>query len=190
MKPIDPPEVRTAGGSVRGERTASVLVFRGIPYAAPPTGSRRWCAPEPHGPWTAVRDASAFGPAAPQPTGGPLGGLVPDMEPHRTDEDCLTLNIWTPACDNAGRAVLVWIHGGAFSIGSSSLATYDGRAFAENEDVVVVSINYRLGALGFLVLDLPGTTANCGLLDQVAALRWIRENIEAFGGDEIGRAHV
>ena len=177
------PEVSTTSGRIRGEHVDTYDVFRGVPYAAAPTGARRWQAPVPHETWVGVRDATIFGPAAPQVAGGPLGGLVPDMEPAHTDEDCLTLNVWTPACDTAKRAVLVWIHGGAFSIGSSALATYSGHALATNQDVVVVTINYRLGALGFLVLDLPGTSANVGLLDQTAALRWVQDNIENFGGD-------
>lgn len=184
MSTTDRPEAPTINGAVRGSHHArGGAVFRGIPYAAPPLGERRWRAPEPHQPWTGVRDAVTFGPAAPQPTGGPLGGLVPDMEPEHTDEDALTLNVWTPACDAAARPVLVWIHGGAFSIGAGSLATYDGTDLSANEDIVVVTINYRLGALGFLLLDLPGTTANAGLLDQIAALHWVRDNIAAFGGD-------
>lgn len=183
MSSSNRPEVHTTKGAVRGEPALAGYVFRGLPYAAPPTNERRWQPPQPHDAWSGVRDAVAFGPAAPQPSGGPLGGLVPDMEPHHTDEDCLTLNVWTPVCDDAARAVLVWIHGGAFSIGASSLGTYDGAALSAAEDVVVVSINYRLGALGYLVLDLPGTTPNCALLDQVAALAWVRDNISAFGGD-------
>lgn len=177
------PEVSTTSGRIRGEHVDAYDVFRGVPYAAAPTGPRRWQAPVAHETWDGVRDATTFGAAAPQVAGGPLGGLVPDMEPGHSDEDCLTLNVWTPACDSEKRAVLVWIHGGAFSIGSSSLATYSGHALATNQDVVVVTINYRLGALGFLVLDLPGTSANVGLLDQTAALRWVHDNIEGFGGD-------
>ncbi len=197
------PEVRTRTGIVRGiradapETARHVAAFRSIPFAAPPTGERRFAAPEPPTSWSGVRDASTFGPAAPQPGGGPLGALVPDMEPDHIDEDCLTLNVWTPALPDPttdptaegsapigpGRAVLVWFHGGAFAIGASSLPTYDGTCLASVEDVVVVSVNYRLGALGWLLVDLPGTVANAGLLDQIAALSWVRDNIAAFGGD-------
>ena len=164
------PEVLTSCGTIRGRRTGAVDAYRGIPYAAPPTGANRWMPPRPAAPWTTTLDAGECGPAAPQVHGGALGGLVPDMEPATFDEDCLSLNVWAPVATAPPRAVLVWLHGGAFSIGSSSLATYDATWLAANEDIVVVSVNYRLGALGFLVLDLPGTAANCGLLDQVAAL--------------------
>jgi para-nitrobenzyl esterase len=183
MSSVTHPEVVTKSGPVRGLRDGAIDAYRGIPYAAPPTGANRWRPPNPLAPWTATLDAVECGAAAPQVHGGPLGGLVPDMEPTRFDEDCLTLNVWTPSAEAPPRAVLVWLHGGAFSIGSSSLATYDATWLAANEEVVVVSVNYRLGALGFLVLDLPGTSANCGLLDMVAALGWIRDNIAAFGGD-------
>ena len=183
MSSVSDPEVVTNYGTVRGIRVGAVDAYRGIPYAAPPTGTRRWMPPQAPAPWTDTLDASQCGPAAPQAHGGPLGGLVPDMEPATFDEDCLTLNVWAPTTGATPRAVLVWLHGGAFSIGSSSLATYDATWLAADEDVVVVSVNYRLGALGFLVLDLPGTSANCGLLDLVTALGWIRDNISAFGGD-------
>jgi para-nitrobenzyl esterase len=181
------PTAATAAGPVRGvlcpHGDAVVARFAGIPYAAPPTGERRWQPPVAREPWTEPREASGFGPAAPQPSSGPLAALVPDMEPTVTAEDCLTLNVWTPACDTARRPVLVWFHGGAFSIGASSLDTYDGTILAADHDVVVVSANYRLGALGWLALDLPGTTPNVGLLDQAAALGWVQDNIAAFGGD-------
>ena len=184
MPAVEHPEATTTAGRVRGEPDRrGGAVFRGIPYATPPTGELRWRAPRPPAPWAGVREAVAFGPAAPQPTGGPLGGLVPDMEPSEHAEDCLTLNVWTPACDTAARPVLVWLHGGAFSIGAGSLPTYDAADLAANEDVVVVTCNYRLGALGYLLLDLPGTEANVGLLDQLAVLAWVRDNVAAFGGD-------
>jgi para-nitrobenzyl esterase len=181
------PTAATTAGPVRGTHCphggSTVVRFAGVPYAAPPTGERRWQPPVAPEPWTEPRDASGYGPAAPQPSSGPLAALVPDMEPGTTAEDCLTLNVWTPACDTACRPVLVWFHGGAFSIGASSLDTYDGTALAADHDVVVVSANYRLGALGWLALGLPGTTPNAGLLDQAAALDWVQQNIAAFGGD-------
>jgi para-nitrobenzyl esterase len=184
----------TTSGPVRGTTTTGdapddVVVFRGIPYAAPPVGDLRWRAPRPPAPWTTPRDATVFGPSAPQPVGGMLDGLVPGMAVGAIDEDCLTLNVWTPAVDAGARPVLVWLHGGAFTIGGSSLESYDGARLAVREDVVVVSCNYRLGALGFLLVDHPGADANCGLLDQIAALRWVQENITAFGGDP-GRVAV
>lgn len=174
--------VRTAAGAVAGRTLDGCTVHMGIPYAAPPEGPRRWAPPVPPEPWDGVRDAGAPGPAAWQPVGGPLDGLVPDLSVAEQGEDCLTLNVWSP--DLAGSApVLVWIHGGAFSIGSGSLAVYDGARLAAATGTVVVSINYRLGAFGFLVLDDDSTAPNVGLLDQVAALEWVRDSIAAFGGD-------
>ena len=158
------------GAAMAGEATDDVVAFRGIPYAAPPLGDLRWRAPRPPEPWREPFDATRFGPSAPQPQGGLLDGLVPGMAVGATDEDCLTLNVWTPGADSEARPVLVWIHGGAFTIGGSSLETYDGARLAAREDVVVVSCNYRLGALGFLVVDHPDAIANCGVLDQIAAL--------------------
>lgn len=166
-----------------------VVVFRAIPYAAPPTAALRWRPPHPPAEWHVPRDATRVGPAAPQPRGGGLDSLVPDMAVGPTDEDCLTVDVWTPAVDTASRPVLVWLHGGAFTIGNASLASYDGARLAANEDVVVVNANYRLGALGFLLIDHPDAVANCGLLDQIAALEWVRDNIAAFGGDP-GRVAV
>jgi len=166
-----------------------VVVFRAIPYAAPPTGALRWRPPHPPAEWHEVRDATKAGPAAPQPRGGALDSLVPDMAVGDIDEDCLTVDVWTPAVDAGARPVLVWFHGGAFTIGNASLASYDGARLAANEDVVVVNANYRLGALGYLVIDHPDAAANCGLLDQIAALEWVRDNIAGFGGDP-GRVAV
>ena len=155
-------------------------MFRGVPYAAAPVGELRFSPPQPAPPWQGVRDATQDGPIAPQGRSR-LAHVMGDFERPQS-EDCLTLNIWTPAADSAKRPVLVWIHGGAFASGSGSLPWYSGERFAANGDVVVVSINYRLGALGFLCL--PGVSdGNLGLLDQVAALRFVRDNIAAFGGD-------
>lgn len=166
-----------------------VVAFRAIPYAAPPTGPLRWRPPHPPAEWHVLRAATRIGPAAPQPRGGALDSLVPDMGVDAIDEDCLTVDVWTPAVDAAARPVLVWFHGGAFTIGNASLVSYDGARLAANEDVVVVNANYRLGALGFMLIDHPDATANCGLLDQIAALEWVRDNIAAFGGDP-GRVAV
>jgi para-nitrobenzyl esterase len=163
-----------------------LAVFRGLPFARPPVGPLRFQPPEPREPWSGVRDAARFGPSAPQ--NGALVGPLMSLGITRTGEDCLYLNIWTPAADGARRPVLVWIHGGAFILGSGSQTLYDGSALARRGDVVVVTINYRLGALGFLRLRdrfgerLPAT-GNEGLLDQVAALEWVRDEIAAFGGD-------
>ncbi|MFJ3640892.1 carboxylesterase/lipase family protein [Streptomyces sp. NPDC090108] len=171
----------TRQGTVRGRVGADgVVSFLGIPYAAPPFGPRRFRPPCPPEPWTGVRDATLPGPTAPHaPYAPPFDVLVP--ENSVPGEECLNLNIWTPdAGAGAGLPVMVWLHGGAFSNGSGSAPGYDGRAFAR-DGVVCVTLNYRLGADGFL--RLPGAPDNRGLLDQVAALRWIQDNIGAFGGD-------
>ncbi len=175
--------IETIAGPVRGElRPDGVQVFRGIPYAEPPIGPLRFAASVPVEPWTEPRDATSFGPTVPQ-------GRVPEpfgtiMAPvHLAGEDCLSLNVWAPAArDDGGRPVLVWIHGGGFLAGSGSDPHYDGSSFAR-DGVVCVTFNYRVGALGFL--RVPGVTGsgNAGLLDQVAVLRWVQENIAAFGGD-------
>ncbi len=172
--------IESAGGDLNG-----VHCFRGIPYAAPPVGELRFQSPQPPKPWAGVREAGDFGPVAHQ---NPMILPLPGMELGAQSEDCLYLNVWTPAADAARRPVLVWIHGGAFILGAGSQAIYDGAALARRGDAVVVTINYRLGPLGFLFLQdllpgLPGAVGNEGIQDQVAALRWVRENIAAFGGD-------
>ncbi|MEP6730866.1 MAG: carboxylesterase family protein [bacterium] len=179
--------IQTKSGPVRGAGT-DVVVFKGIPYAAPPIGARRWRPPAPVEPWTAVRDANQFGPQCPQQASfAPRGGLP--MAPTPTSEDCLTLNVWTPAKSRSERLpVMVWIHGGGFTIGSGSSPRASGEMLA-GQGVVVVTFNYRLGALGFFSHpDLSResdqhVSGNYGLLDHVALLRWVRDNIEAFGGD-------
>jgi para-nitrobenzyl esterase len=179
------PVVETAHGLLRGCAEGGLSVFRGIPYALPPTGERRWRAPQPPEAWRGVRDATAFGPAAVQAPGEPpFGDLFANVP---TDEDCLTLNVWTPDLEPAQpRPVLVWIHGGGLADGTAADPLYAGDTFAR-DGLVFVSINYRLGALGFLHLaelfDGYDDAGNLGLLDQVAALRWVRDNIAAFGGD-------
>jgi para-nitrobenzyl esterase len=177
--------VRTLAGRLRGIDLGPALVFRGIPYAAPPVDALRFRPPVPHEPWEGVRDATAFGPVGLQELTHleVLNGL----HLRQQSEDCLTLNVWTPAADAGRRPVLVWIHGGAYVTGTGACEAYDGTAFAERHDIVVVTINYRLNVFGYLHLaDLsPDETdsGNCGLLDQVAALQWVQDNISKFGGD-------
>jgi para-nitrobenzyl esterase len=178
--------VHTSFGVLRGVRGGGLHIFRGIPYARPPVGPLRFRPPERPDSWSGVRDATRFGPAAPQNLG--LLGPVFSLGITHTDEDCLFLNIWTPGLDGGRRPVLVWIHGGAFVLGAGSQSLYDGSVLARRGDLVVVTINYRLGALGFLYLRrlsggrLPAS-GNEGLLDQIAALHWVRDEIAAFGGD-------
>lgn len=185
--------VETRYGKVQGSEQGSISVWKGIPFAQPPTGQRRFRAPQPPEPWTGVREATTFSPMAPQvPEVGAsmVGAIGADraVEQRPMSEDCLYLNIWSPGADLEKRPVMVYIHGGAFTLGSASDPWYDGTSFAANHNIVVVSLNYRLGILGFVYLkDLAGAdasyTGNCGLLDQIAALEWVRENIAAFGGD-------
>jgi para-nitrobenzyl esterase len=173
------PTVTTRHGAVRGRVRDGVASFLGIPYAASPTGPLRFGAPAPPPPWDGVRDALVLGATPPKPDyPAPFDTLLP--EPSIPGDDWLNLNVWTPDPGGAGLPVMVWIHGGAFANGNSAVPVYDGHAFAR-DGVVLVSINYRLGVDGFALL--PGAPANRGLLDQIAALEWVRDNIAAFGGD-------
>lgn len=177
--------VETGSGRLAGVYERGVHAFKGVPYAEPPVGELRWLPPKPPRPWPGVRSASAFGPIAPQPV-VPLFGAA--AAPEIQNEGCLYLNIFTPGLDHARRPVMVWIHGGAFSMGSGSQPPYSTGTLARNQDIVLVTINYRLGALGFLNLNevtrgrIP-STGNEGIQDQVMALKWVRENIASFGGD-------
>ncbi|WKK23844.1 carboxylesterase family protein [Streptomyces olivoreticuli] len=168
---LEQPTVRTTEGVVRGRRRQGQAVFRGIPYARPPVGTLRFAAPVPPLPWEGTREAAEFGPAAPQsgPGASPVEGT-----------DWLTLNVCTPDPGAAGLPVLVWIHGGAYIAGASSDPMYDPAALT-SAGLVVVSVNYRLGAEGFALLE--GAPPNRGFLDQIAALHWVRRNIASFGGD-------
>jgi para-nitrobenzyl esterase len=169
----------TTAGAVQGVRTGGVVAFLGVPYAAAPVGERRFRAPEPVAPWAGVRDAVTHGPTAPMPGyPPPFDALLPN--PVVAGDEYLNLSVWTPDPGAQGLSVLVWIHGGAFVNGSSAGSLWDGSAFAR-AGVVTVGINYRLGAEGFALL--PDAPPNLGLLDQVAALKWVRDNITAFGGD-------
>lgn len=180
MSTATPSTVTTTNGPVVGEQLAGCRRFLGIPYAAPPFGANRLRRPVAHEPWTEPRPATEFGPTVPKaPYTEPYDSLLP--EPHIDGEECLNLNIWTPT-DGDGHPVLVWIHGGAFANGSGIVAQYDGSAFAR-DGVVLVTLNYRLNADGFLDIDDADTETNLGLRDQIAALQWVRDNIAAFGGD-------
>jgi len=179
------PVIRLKDGAVRGRVESGVAAFLGIAYAAPPFGANRMRPPQPVQAWEGERDATAFGPTAPKGDYPPqYARLFPEVV--IPGEDCLNLNVWTPDVNAAGLPVLVWIHGGSFMNGSGSVGAYDGTAFAR-DGVVCVTINYRLGAEGFLFLD--DGVANLGLLDQLAALQWVQGNIAAFGGDP-GRVTV
>jgi len=172
-------------GKIRGIKVSEkILRFTGIPYANPPVGGLRFKAPQDPEPWTGIKDTTEFGPASIQPY-----DEIEKASHGPQSEDCLLLNIWTQGLDNnKKRPVMVWIHGGGFYTGGTNDPAYDGACFAERGDVVLVSIQYRLGALGWLYLDELGGeefrhSKNNGLLDQVAALRWVKNNIENFGGD-------
>ena len=178
---------KTNSGLIEGLHQDGLNIFKGIPYAAPPTGERRWLPPAPVEPWTGTKNAQSFGPVAPQnPPATQM--LQTEAEPQPQAEDCLYLNVWTPGLDDTSRAVMVWIHGGAFVTGSGSLPLYNGAFLSNRGDAVIVTINYRLGPFGFLNLSsvtngrIPAT-GNEGLLDIIAALGWVRENIANFGGD-------
>nr|QIY77317.1 carboxylesterase family protein [Streptomyces sp. RLB1-33] len=172
--------VTTPYGAVRGRYEDGIAVFRGIPYAAPPFGARRFRPPVPPEPWDGVRDAGEFGPTPPKPPySEAFARLLAD--PVVPGDDCLNLNVWTPEPGPGARLpVMVWIHGGALTRGSSAVPVYDGHAFAR-DGVVLVSINYRLGVEGYGLF--PDAPPNAGLRDQLAALEWVRESIARFGGD-------
>ena len=203
------PVVEVSGGKIEGIHQGDLSIFRGVPFAAPPVGALRWRPPAPVVPWVGVRDASAAGAVCPQPVAGGNSAFFALMierldlswwrrtllrmgapsEGPAMDEDCLSLDIWSLAAeDPAPRPVMVWIHGGAHVSGSGSEPLYDGRVLA-GRGVVVVTINYRLGVLGFMAHPAltseseHGSSGNYGMLDQIAALEWVRDNIGRFGGD-------
>lgn len=178
--------VETNSGKVRGLESSGIHTFRGIPYAAPVEGVRRFLPPSPPEPWDGVRDCTQYGDAVPQ-ISLPIFSFI-NLAAGRLGPDCLNVSVWTPGLDEAKRPVLVWIHGGGFLIGAGSTPMYNGRALATQGDAVVVTINYRLGALGYAHL---GTifgeefeeSTNLGVRDQIAALEWVRDHAARFGGD-------
>ncbi len=173
--------VETRNGFLEGEYKEGLYSFKGIPYASPPLGDKRFSAPEPVESWGGVRSARHCGSVCPQ-----ISKIM--IQGETENEDCLYLNVMTPAADNGKRAVMIWIHGGIFALGSGSSRVYRGNDFVRKENIVFVTLNYRLGPLGFLCFDdlkghEPGFDDNLGIRDQVAAIEWVRENIAAFGGD-------
>ncbi|MBX3565535.1 MAG: carboxylesterase family protein [Sphingomonas sp.] len=180
------PVVQAPAGTVQGTGQGDIRIFKGIPFAQPPVGAMRWKPPVELPAWEGVRNAASFGPACVQPHARAAG--IYTNPPERMSEDCLTLNIWAPK--NAAKLpVFVWIHGGALVGGYSHERMYDGARMAQRGGAIVVSINYRLGILGYLAHpelsreSAEGISGNYGLLDQIAALRWVQRNIAAFGGD-------
>lgn len=177
-------EVRTAAGVLRGRREAGVAVFRGIPFAEAPVGELRFAAPRPVRGWDGVRAAVSYGPPPPQPD---VFGRH-EVSEGATGDDWLTVNVWSPDPDPGAKLpVMVWVHGGAYAIGTSSSPELDGGRLARDGGVVVVTFNYRLGVEGFA--QIAGAPSNRGLLDQIAALEWVHDNIQVFGGDP-GRVTV
>ena len=178
--------VDTAHGPVRGSDDGLVKIWKGLRYAAVPTGDRRWRAPEPPQPWREVADATSYGAVCPQP----VEPRIPIDLGAPQGDDCLTLNVWASSDTAAGdgKPVMVWVHGGAYIFGAASQPLYDGTALTAGGDVVVVTVNYRVGAFGFLDLSSFSTPtrrfeSNLGLHDVILALQWVRDNIAGFGGD-------
>ena len=175
-------EVTTDKGVVVGTVDATTRSFLGIPYAAPPVGDGRWAPPKPAAAWTQPRDATNLGDACAQNVNTSFGTPTVDVS-----EDCLFLNVYTPTTKTAKRPVMVWFHGGGYTGGQGG--DYDGRPFAKDHDAIVVTVNYRLGVFGFLATSglsagaSPHTSGNYGIEDQQAALKWVHDNIAAFGGD-------
>jgi len=189
--PADP-VVETSSGKIKGFTADGIAGFKGVPYGASTAGANRFMPPKKPEPWTGVRDAVAWAGHAPQASPGPRRPELAKLsgEPDRVpeSEDCLTLNVWTPGLDNAKRPVMVWFHGGAFSYGSPNVPRTDGANLARRGDVVVVTVNHRLNIFGFLYLAEIGgerfaRSGNAGVLDLVASLEWVRDNIARFGGD-------
>jgi para-nitrobenzyl esterase len=182
--------VKTSCGKIEGSLENGMYVFKGIPYAEQPAGDLRWLPPQPLKKWDGIKPAQKYGAISPQnamPMGGAIPGM-PDFSVEKQNEGCLYMNIWTPALDDAKRPVIFWIHGGAFIIGAGNELFLETGALVKRGNIVLVSINYRMGAFGFMNLkEITGgkipATGNEGLLDQIAALDWVQENIAAFGGN-------
>jgi para-nitrobenzyl esterase len=187
------PSVETAAGKLQGTSIDGVHVFKGVAYGASPAGARRFKPPQPAAKWTGVKQATTYGPAAPQgnsllPAPARSTGISLVGDGATFSEDCLYLNVWTPGLDNNKRPVLVWLHGGGFATGSGGSALYDGANMARTQDVVVLTINHRLNVFGHLDLSqIAGAdyadSASVGMLDAILALQWVKENIGRFGGD-------
>ena len=179
--------VKTSLGALRGYVDNGVQIFKGVPYAASTAGGNRFLPPQKRQPWTGVRDAMQWGPRPPQIFGGEPAEMLPADPREALGEDCLVMNIWTPNASSGRRPVMVWLHGGGYRSGSGSYTIYEGRELARKHGVVAITINHRLNALGFLYLSHLGgkwaSASNVGMLDIVAALEWVRDNIAAFGGD-------
>jgi para-nitrobenzyl esterase len=183
-----PSVVSTRNGKIEGQYQNGIHEFKGIPYAAPPVGKNRWLPPQPAANWNGIRPAKQYGPISPQSVMNLSGPGIPNFAHQPQSEDCLFLNVWTPGLDDNRRPVIFWIHGGAFIMGAGSESFMEGGNLAKRGDIVLVTINYRLGAAGFLNLkEISGgkipATGNEGMLDQIAALDWVIENISAFGGN-------
>src|SRR6185436_19883617 len=179
--------VTTSAGKIRGYVDNSVQVFKGVPYGASTAGAGRFMPPQKPQPWTGVRDALEWGGRPPQIVGGEPEEMLASDPREAQSEDCLVLNIWTPKTGSGRRPVMVWFHGGGFASGSGSYTIYSGQELARKHDVVAISVNHRLNIMGYLYLANVGgkwaSASNAGMLDNVRALEWIKENIAAFGGD-------
>jgi para-nitrobenzyl esterase len=190
VQPAGPAVVSTMYGNVSGTVDGDSHAYLGLPFARPPVGELRWAAPAKPDSWTGVRDGSKFGANCYQAEAGRFGPYTPEfmIDSSPVSEDCLYLNVWKPAKGGTGLPVLVFIHGGGFGGGSGSIVIYNGARLAA-QDAVVVTVNYRVGAFGFLAHPAlrtagpEGTSGNYGLLDMIASLEWVRDNIAAFGGD-------
>ncbi|HUZ77142.1 MAG TPA: carboxylesterase family protein, partial [Chloroflexota bacterium] len=190
---IGQPVVETTAGKLRGETVQGIHTFKGVPYAASTAGEGRFRPPQARQPWAGVHDALEFGPISPQHkvmiTTPEVWQPFAISEDQTPTEDCLVLNVWTPGLsDGLRRPVLVWFHGGGFATGCGASTIYNGAALAKRGDAVVITVNHRLGVMGYLYLgDILGEefadSGNAGILDLTAALRWVRDNVSAFGGD-------